>query len=96
MVVLAVDQGREPVAGVALHPLPHVENRAAGRVDHDAADLAQRLEILDRDTECRQDHDIGRLHAGVIDHLLADLQNLDPHVPELPVHVRVVDDLACQ
>jgi hypothetical protein len=56
---LAVNQRREAVLCVRLDALPDVQHRPAGRVDHDAADFAQRLKIPDGDTERRQDDDIG-------------------------------------
>ena len=96
MVVLAVHERRKAIARITFHAFPDVENRAAGGVDHHAADLPERLEVLDRDPESRQNDHIGRLNARIIDSLRADLENLHPHVPKLPVHMRIVDDLPGQ
>src|SRR5262249_38238489 len=67
VVVLAMNEGREPVAGVALHALPDVEHRAAGRVDHDAADAAERLKVTNGHPERGQDYDIVRGDAAVVE-----------------------------
>ena len=74
VVVLAVDERREPVAGVALDALPHVEHRPAGRVHHDAAEAAKRLEVADRHAERREDHDVLGLDGGVVESRLARLR----------------------
>src|SRR6185312_2210593 len=67
MVVLAVDERSEPIARVALDSFPDVEHRPAGRVDHDAADLTQNLEIADSDSERRQDDDVFCLDTAEVD-----------------------------
>ena len=46
------------VVGVALHVLPDVEHRAAGRVDERAAAADEILEQLHGGAERRQDHDV--------------------------------------
>jgi hypothetical protein len=84
----------DAVARVALHPLPHVEHRAACRIHHHAPDLSQRLEVRDRHAKRGQDHHvIGADAAEVEPSLGVGLQDLDPHRAQLGVDVRVVDDL---
>src|SRR5690349_14634617 len=45
MIVLAMNERSEAIAGVALDSLPDVEHRTAGRVYHYATDLAEDLKI---------------------------------------------------
>ena len=102
MVVLAVNQRSESVSRVTLNSLPDVEYRAAGRVDHHAADLSKSLEVLDGDPESRQDYHILGFHPTEIDLPASRLphprllrhEERDSHRPEFRVHVRVMDDLA--
>ncbi len=94
VVVLAVDERREPVARVALHAFPDVEHGAAGGVHDDAAERPQRLEIVHGDPEGGKDDHVLPRDPREIEARRAGGQDLDPHVAELPVHVRIVDDLA--
>ena len=93
--VLAVDDRGEPVARVALHPLPHVQHRPAGRIHQHAADPAKPLEVADGDPEGRQDHHVVRRDGREVEGpLIAAHEEADTHVPQLLVDVGVVDDLA--
>jgi hypothetical protein len=94
VIVLAVDQAGEAVARVAVDALPHVQHRAAGRVDDDAPLAAQRLEVVDRDAERGQDDDVGGLDAVVVEPLPLLSEEVDHHLALLGVDVGVVDDLA--
>jgi hypothetical protein len=53
----------------------------------------QRLEVVHGDTERRQDHDVVPRDPREVEPLLPAPENLDPHVAQLSVHVRVVNDL---
>src|SRR3954470_549666 len=90
MVVLAVNEGGESVARVTLHALPDVEHRATRRIHHHATDAAQDLEVGDRDSERRQDHDVLWLHAAEINlpasHLSAFAARLSPTAYRCPRH----------
>src|SRR5438552_15634972 len=102
MVVLAVNERGEAVARIALDSLPDIEHRAASRVDHDASDLTQHLEILDRDAEGGQDHDVFCFDAAEIDVALSAVplspfplpasrhKESHPNRREFRVHVRVM------
>src|SRR5690606_12826688 len=95
--VLPVDQRGEAVARIGLDALPHVEDRAAGRVDQDAADLAEAPEVVDRDPEGGEDDDVIRRDDAEVEATLpVGVEEGDPHLPHALVHVRVVDDLADQ
>src|SRR6185503_17972389 len=95
VVVLAVDQSREPFTRVALHTLPYVENRTARGVHEDASQVAQVREVLDRHTERRQDHHVLGTHAREVEaRPLSTIEDLDSHVAEASIHIRVMDDLA--
>ena len=94
VVVLAVDERGEAVLRIVLDALPDVEHRAARRVHHHAPDLPQRLEVGDRDAEGGENDDVVRADVRVVEARLAARQKDDPHVAELRVHVRIVDDLA--
>src|SRR5213593_2755653 len=95
MVVLAMNERGEAVARVALDALPHVEHRAARRVDENAPDRPQVLEVLDRDAEGWQDDDIFRVYRREIEaRAITTIEDIDPHLAQLCVHVRIVNDLA--
>ena len=96
VVVLAVDHRGEAVAGVALDPLPDIEHRAAGGVDHDAANVAQSLEVAHRDAEGRDDDDVVGGDGGKIELAVDAVQKDDAHPRQVRVHMRIVDDLADQ
>src|SRR5687768_322333 len=81
VIVLAMDHGSEAVTGIALDTLPYVQHRAASRVHHDAANLTERLEIVDRYAKCRQDHHIRRLEDPEIEAVRAGEKEFDPHIP---------------
>jgi len=90
-----VHESGEAVSRVSLHPLPHVQHRAAGRIDEDAIQLAKSLERVDRDSECREDDDVRRFHGREIELTLGvGIQEGHAHRFELRVHQRIVDDLA--
>src|SRR5262245_50320001 len=97
--MLAVYERREAIACVALDTLPDIQHRAAGRVDHDAAESTKRLEVAHGHTERRQDNDVTWRNIVVVEHWLsvrvvARREDLDAHLAEAAVYVRVVDDLA--
>src|SRR5512133_1195897 len=97
--MLAVYERGEAIARVALDTLPDIQHRSAGRVDDDASEPAKRLEIAHGHTERRQDNDIARRDIRVVEHwlaarVMARREDLDAHLAETAVHVRVVDDLA--
>ena len=48
---------------------------------------------MDRDAERRKDDDVLRLHLREIELTLTRQQNLDSHVAQSRVHVRIVNDL---
>ena len=97
VVVLAVDDRGEAVAGVALHPLPDVEHRAAGGIDQHAADRPQTLEVADGHSEGRQDDDVVGGDAAEVEFAgLAPEEELHAHVAQLLVDMGIVDDLADQ
>ena len=99
VIVLAVDERGEPVARVALDALPHVQHRAARRVDETQPSArsvsksrivtpnAGRITTSSGDTPREVEH---RLAVGVV----TGLEDLDPHLAAAAVDVRVVDDLA--
>src|SRR6266705_4976501 len=92
-----MDDRREAVLRVRLDPLPHVQHRAAGRVDEHAAHGPQPLEVLYRDAEGGQKDDVaGRDRAEIEVPGLRPVEELHPHAVQLPVDVRIVDDLADQ
>ena len=93
--VLAVDDRREAFLRVALHVLPDVQHRAAGRVDERAAARAEVLQRRDRDAERRQDDDVVWRRA-VDASSPGSLRKRMPSAAELIVDVRVVDDFAGQ
>ena len=94
VVVLAVNNRGEPVFGVPLNPLPHVEDGPTGRIDHDAADLAEPVEILLGHAERRQDdHILGGQSRKVELPLVCPVQKADAHLLHLPVDVRIMNDL---
>ena len=91
---LAVNDRREPVLRVALHVLPDVQHRAAGRIHHHAADVGEALHLGRRDAERRQhDHVVG---AQRLARLVGVAQKLNAFAAEAIVDVRVVDDFAGQ
>ena len=95
--VLAVDDGGEPVACVALHALPHVKHRAARGIHQNAADLPQGSEVLERDPEGRDDHHVVGGEVGEVEDALGrGVDEADAHLRHPLVHVRVVDDLPDQ
>jgi hypothetical protein len=94
VVILPVNERREAIARVALDALPDVEHRSARRVHEHAADRAKSLEILDRHAERRKNHDVVGLEAPEVEDAVGRQENLDPHLAEAGVDVRVVDDLA--
>jgi hypothetical protein len=97
MVELPVDQRSESVARVRLHPLPHVQDGPTGGVHQHAADGAQSIQVLDSDAEGRENHDVGRRHHPEIElSVVRMMEAFHPHVVELCVDVRIVDDLADQ
>src|SRR6476620_1171222 len=96
MVVLAMDERREPVARITLDPLPNVEDRAASGVDHHAPDLAKDLEVGNGDAKGREDYDILGLHAAEIDTAILGHEKGYPHGLEFRIYVRIMDDLAGQ
>src|SRR2546423_4037966 len=96
MIVFAVDERRESIARIAFDPLPDVEHGSARSVNHHAADLAEYLEVSDRDSEGRKDHHIFRFHAAEIDATVFRHEERDPHRLEFRVHVRIMDDLPCE
>ncbi len=94
--VLAMDDRGETVPGIALDPFPHVEDRSAGGIHHDAADPAERLEIVDGDPEGRKDHHVGRGQRSEVEAAGPAGQKDDPHPFQPAVDVRVMNDLAHQ
>src|SRR5688572_24346386 len=96
MVVFAVNQRCEAVLRVALDALPDIEHGSAGRVDKDALDATQLVEVVNRDAERGEDHHVLRRHRAEIELTVSRLEDLDAHFPQACVHVRVVDDLAHQ
>src|SRR5216117_4614802 len=97
VVALAVDHRGEPVLGVGVYALPHVEYRSAGRVHEHASDRAQPFEILHGDPEGRKNDDVRRGDLVEVElTVIRPLQELDPHGLQLLVDVRVVDDFADQ
>jgi hypothetical protein len=92
-----VDDGGEPVPGVALHPLPDHEDGAAGRVHQNAADLAEPLEVLQGDAESgNDDRVVGGEVAEPEVPVGLGVDELDTHLPHALVYVGVVDDLPHQ
>src|SRR5437762_937777 len=80
VVVLAVDDGGEPVLRVGVDALPDVEHRSARRVHEDASDRAQPLEVLHGDPEGRKNDDVsGGDPAEVELTFVRPVQELDPH-----------------
>ena len=97
VIVLAMDDGGEPVFGIRLDALPHVEHRAARRVHQHATDGAQPLEVLDGDAERREQHDVGGGDAREVElGAFGPVQEVDTHSPQLGVDVGIVDDFADQ
>ena len=98
MIVLAVDERRVSVSRVALHALPHVQHRAARRVDHHAASLTESREVGDRHPERRQDHHVVRIHDAEIERCLRGIRVVleEDHagIAQPGIDVRIVDDLA--
>ena len=95
VLVLAVDDGGEAIAGVAVHALPHEQHRAAGGVDQDAADRLEPLQIGDRHPEGGDDDDVVRGNVPEVEFaVVAGEEQFDAHLLETQVHVRIVDDLA--
>jgi hypothetical protein len=92
--VLAVNDRREAVDGVALYVLPDVQDRTAGRVDECAPALDQLLEELDGDAECRQDDHV--VWCERINRFAWIGEEADTLCAKLLVDVRIVDDLARQ
>ena len=88
---LSVNDRREPVFSVALDVLPHVQHRAARRVDEHTAGSFEALHFRRGHAERGQHDDVARaevvLRAGVA-------QKPDAEVPQPVVHVRVVNDFA--
>ncbi len=95
VVVLAVDHGGDVVLRVGEDAPPDVHDRAAGRVDEDAALPAEDLEVLGADTEGRDDHHVLGRHVGerVAALPVRAVEEPDAELDEPPVHERVVDDL---
>ena len=91
---LAVNDRREPVLGVPLDVLPDVQNRAAGRIHHDAADLGEPLHLGGRDAECRQHDDVIGAQRRTVGVRVAE--KLDALAAQPVVDVRVMDDFAGQ
>jgi hypothetical protein len=97
VIVLAVDHRGVAVLRVALHPLPDVEHRSASGVHQHGAQCPESLEVVLGDPEGGQDHHVVRADLGEVEPpLLVPHQKADPHVLELLVHMRIVDDLAHQ
>ena len=95
MGVLAMNHGRESVAGIALHVLPDVEDRTAGGVHQNASDLVEPLHHRDRHAEGGKDDDVLRPHVAQLPgRLPGAVEETDSHLPQPPVHSGVVDDLA--
>ena len=96
VVMLAVDERRESFLGVRLHALPYVEHGTTGGVHEDAADAAQLLEVVDGHAERGQDHHVLRGDTAEVEAAFLRHEDLDPHLAQPAVHVRVVDDLPNQ
>ena len=92
-----MDQCREAITRVFLHPLPHVQYRAAGGVDEDAANLTQPLEVLRGHAERRQDHHVLRGDMSEVEGAgLVRVEEPNSHFGHAPIHVGVVNDLTHQ
>src|SRR6266567_4482199 len=96
VIVFAVNERRDPAARIALDTFPHVEHGAAGRIDEHAADRPQRVEIGDRHPERRKDHGVFGPNAAEVEGSGRGgaAKDLDAHLFEPGVYVRIVDDLA--
>ena len=90
--VLAVNDGREALFGVALHVLPDVQHRAARRVDERAPAGDEGLEQFHGDAEGRQDHDVARRQR--VERFARVGEEAHTLGANLIVDVRVVNDLA--
>ena len=74
-----------------------MQHRPAGRVHEHATDAAQLFEVLQLDTERRDDHHVVLFHGREVERpVVVREQEVDPALAKLLVHVRVVDDLADQ
>jgi muramoyltetrapeptide carboxypeptidase len=96
VVILAMDDRGEPVPRITLHALPDVEYRAACSVDDDTSDLPERLEVVDCHSERWKDDHIFRAEHAEIEPCHAREEELDPHVAQLGIDVRIMDDLTGQ
>ena len=95
--VLAVDDCGEAVFRIALHPLPDMQHRAARRIDQDAPDILQLLEVVKSYSERRHDCNVLRRDSGEVESArLVGVDEGDPHVGHPLVHIRIVDDLTDQ
>ena len=92
VVGLAVDDRREPVLRVALHVLPDVEDRSAGRVHERAALRREQRHVADGHAERRQNHDVVDAERGGV--FARIRQKANALGPQPRVDVRVVDDFA--
>jgi hypothetical protein len=95
VVVLAMDDGGVTIAGIALHPLPHVQDRSTRGVYQNAANGAEPLEVPDGDAKRRHDHDVFRGNLAEIEvPILTVAQKRDPHLGELLIDMGIMDDLS--
>ena len=79
---------------VALDVLPDVEHGSASGIDERATEGVKSLELVDRDAECGEDHDVGR--AEFAPAFVGVAQEADALRAQLIVDVRIVDDLPGQ
>src|SRR5215207_9593192 len=94
VVVLAVDDAREALLGVPRNALPHREDRAAGRVHHDAVPLFKFADPIDRRAEGREEHHVlgGQAVEGLFGGAVeAPGEELYAHLAQPVVHGGVVD-----
>src|SRR5215211_111778 len=95
VIVLAVDDAREALLGIAANALPHRQYRAAGGVHHDASQLPELAYPVDGGAEGGQEDHVlgGQAVEGLLDGNAVVRQEPDANLPEPPVDRGVMDDV---
>ena len=97
VIMLAVNDHGVAITRVIVNLLPDIQHAAAGGIDEHALLRLEMLEFRYADPECRHDNDVPGGDIAKPRHRVAGLiENLDAHVAQALVDVRIVDDLAGQ